>query len=154
MNVFQFGLLFLYFYIIYIAAVQPSSVPKTTNAGHHEEINNEHVHQQYYSGEYGDGGGDFGYGYYDDDADDRYHRHVHQQQIDCASSPYAGAATTSEPGDYYDYGWDYETATAVGGSGQQTPSYQQQQQLDRQRRRGGRPVRRYAVQLYRVRNCF
>lgn len=138
-------------YFIFIAAVQPS-VTGTIGAGHREDISGEYQHRQYCggSGEEDDDGGDAGHNGYNDDAEDRY-RHPNQPQADYASSPYAGGATTSEPGDFYDYGWDYEMTTAAGGSGQQTPqtpSYQQQQQqqqqrqLDRRRRRrGGRPVR-------------
>lgn len=64
-----------------------------------------------------------------------------QQQLDSYTTP----ATASEPGDYYDYGWDYETAASSEQQTPQTPSYyyqqQQQQQLERQRRRGGKPRR-------------
>lgn len=59
-------------------------------------------------------------------------------------SLYAAPATASEPGDYYDYGWDYETVASSGHQTPQTPvayHYQQQQQIERQRRCGGRPVR-------------
>lgn len=69
--------------------------------------------------------------------------HNHQQQPQLESSY---ESTASEPGDFYDYGWDYETTTGSGQQTPQTPSYhyqvQQQQQLERRRRRrGGRPVR-------------
>ncbi|VVC45702.1 Hypothetical protein CINCED_3A013429 [Cinara cedri] len=129
-----------------LAAVQPPET-ETTCVGHREDFNGEFPRRQYYAGagaEVDDGAnaeGNFGYGYYDD-VDDRY-RQLHQQQTDYASSPFAGTATASEPGDFYDYGWDYETATAAGGSGQQTPQTpsHQKQRLDRQRRRSGRPRR-------------
>lgn len=62
-------------------------------------------------------------------------------------SSYAAPSTASEPGDYYDYGWDYETAASSGHQTPQTPmSYryqQQQQQLERWIRPDGRPVRHY-----------
>lgn len=68
---------------------------------------------------------------------------THQHQLEPSS--YAAPSTASEPGDFYDYGWDYETAASSGHQTPQTPmSYhyqqQQQRQLKRQRRRGGRPV--------------
>jgi len=69
----------------------------------------------------------------------------HHQQMESSSSLYNAGTTASEPGDYYDYGWDYETAASSGQQTPQTPSYhyqlQQQQQLERQKRRGGRPRR-------------
>lgn len=69
-----------------------------------------------------------------------YQPRPYQQQFIPPPSSY----TTSEPGDFYDYGWDYETATTSEQQTPQSPSYhyQQQQQLqfDWQRRRGGRPV--------------
>lgn len=70
--------------------------------------------------------------------------HQHHQQQPQFESLYP--TTASEPGDFYDYGWDYETTAGSGHQTPQTPSYhyqiQQQQQLEqRRRRRGGRPVR-------------
>lgn len=71
--------------------------------------------------------------------------HQHNQQMESSSQLFNAGTTASEPGDYYDYGWDYETAVSSGQQTPQTPSYhyqlQQQQQLERQKRRGGRPVR-------------
>lgn len=96
--------------------------------------------------------GDFGYDCDSDfdgsdtDVDDcnRHRRQQHHQQQFLPPTSY----TASEPGDYYDYGWDYETVTASEQQTPQTPSYhqqQQQQQLECQRRRGGRPVRYYSL---------
>jgi hypothetical protein len=80
--------------------------------------------------------------YYDQDNDDYTTVIGYQkQQLESYTTP----ATASEPGDYYDYGWDYETAASSEQQTPQTPSYyyqqQQQQQLERQRRRGRKPVR-------------
>lgn len=86
-----------------------------------------------------------------DDDEDRYvaagggyRQPAYQNQLEPSS--YAAPSTASEPGDYYDYGWDYETAASSGHQTPQTPmSYryqqQQQQQLERWRRPDGRPVR-------------
>lgn len=95
-------------------------------------------------------GSEYGGGCYADD-DDYDDPPVQRPQLE-SPSPY----TASEPGDYYDYGWDYETAAGSGhhtpqtavGSGHQTPQtpssygcYRQRRrrQLERQRRRR-RPV--------------
>lgn len=91
------------------------------------------------------GGEDDGYhGMYCDDANGY---HGNRQRLN--------ASTNSEPGDYYDYGWDYESAA---GSEQQTPltpsyHYQQQQHLEKRRRRGGRPVR-YTINIVNTNTMY
>lgn len=115
---------------------------------HHHHHHHHHLHHQQYCG-----GGEDDYidTRYDHDPD--FTANYDHANDDCTPvisyqqqqlESYSGTATASEPGDYYDYGWDYETAASSEQQTPQTPSYyyqqQQQQQLERQRRRDGRPV--------------
>lgn len=122
------------------------------NSEYHVHHHQHHHHHQHYCGGREDDCGYIEFEYPDDpDFTIKYYDHnndgydpvigYQQQQLDSYTTP----ATASEPGDYYDYGWDYETAASSEQQTPQTPSYyyqqQQQQQLERQRRRGGKPVR-------------
>ncbi|XP_060846942.1 uncharacterized protein LOC132926589 isoform X2 [Rhopalosiphum padi] len=131
-----------------LAPIQPV---ETVTSGFDGNVhNNHHYHQQECGGREDDCGEtrydqnpDFTTSaYYDQDNDD-YTTVIgyQQQQLESFTTP----GTASEPGDYYDYGWDYETAASSEQQTPQTPSYyyqqQQQQQLERQRRRGRKPRR-------------
>jgi len=120
------------------------------NSEYHVHHHHLHLHhQQYCRGEEDDHGGtgydhdpDFTANAYYDHGNDDYTPAIGYQKQRLES--YTGTATASEPGDFYDYGWDYETAASSEQQTPQTPSYyyqqQQQQQLERQRRKDGRPV--------------
>jgi len=128
------------------------------NSEYHVHHHHHHHHNLYHQQYCGGGEDDYGDTRYDQDPDftasscydhanDSYTPVIGYQQQQLES--YTGTATASEPGDYYDYGWDYETAASSEQQTPQTPSYyyqqQQQQQLERQRRRDGRPVIHFSL---------
>lgn len=157
----------------FVFCLAPIQQIETTTPGYDKSVSNHQQHQSYVDVRYSEccnGSGDdigdrerdnddladFAVVQYYDEADEftvgtrkpnhqyqqqNHHHHQQQSQIETSYS-----TTASEPGDFYDYGWDYETTAGSGQHTPQTPSYhyqvqQQQQPERRRRRRGGRPVR-------------
>lgn len=108
-----------------------------------DDYEDDDANQDLTPGEYLDSGCDD-----DDDVDEFYY--AFSGGVDVASPAYqpqlssniATPSATSEPGDYYDYGWDYEITPGAEVDYQRQQLLQQQrfQQLQYKQRRLNRPV--------------